>query len=1362
MTDSRLSFRTLTVAVACTVFLAIGIFAFPAKWLPMEYLYAAVQGFANVDTEKTIDPMAVSPAVAFTAGNLVVYRVGTGAAPLDSTATAVFLDEYTSAGTLVQSVALPTTTSGSNRRFTASGSATSEGLLTRSTDGRYLVLAGYDAATGTPSVGSTTSAAVNRVIARIGVDGTIDTTTALTDAASGNSPRGVAATDGSGYWLTGGAGGVRYAAAGGTTSTQLSTTVANIRGVGIFGSQLYISTSSGSTVRVGSVGTGTPTATGNTISNLTGYSTSGSPHGFLFADLSAAVAGVDTLYVVDDSSDQIQKYSLTGGSWDTRGAVAAVDVRGLAASISGSAVTLFATSGGTTGGGTLFRFIDSTGYDGTISGSATSLASAATNTAFRGVALAPVQPAAPAIQVTGGPVSFGNQGVNSTSVSQSVTVTNTGSADLVLGTPTFATGTQFAFTSDPNGTVLAPTGSTTISFTFTPTSTGAKNDTVTITSNASGPAPTVSLTGTGIQPGVFTFDPQSYSPGEGGTATVTVTRTGGSDGAVSVDFAATAGTPPATAGASCAFGTGVDYLTVSGTLNFANGETSKTFDVVTCNDGLFEGTETVNFSLSNAQGGAAIGGTSTATVNILDDPIDFQPTIQFSMTDFDFGEGGSATVQVTRMFSPEHELTVNYAALVGGGSNPATPGTCSNFSGHDFVPTSGTLTFLPGEDTKTFDVTLCEDGLFEPTESISIALNTVSAPGVLSTPNTGRINITENDAAPSVEFSTAASSVGENAGTKTFTVNRTGATENSFSVNFATANGLAIAGPCGSGGDYVSNSGILNFAGGDPSQTFNVTICDDTEVDPNESFTATLSGPTAGALIGTNNSETVTITDNEPRTLVVDRLDDSVSADECTASANDCSLRRAIETANDGDTIAFDPTVFNLTSVAPQAQTIVLVGEIAITSDITITGPGASVLSVDAGPGTNRIFNVAAGTTVSMSGVTLTGGSLPASSGGAILAGSGSNLSLTGVTVTGNTAFVGGAIVAYNVLNITNSVITGNSAPGGGGAISLVELGSLTLTNSTVSDNTGNIVAGAIWASFEDGIPKVNVSGSTFSNNCAGSRATALDPCPATGAGGAIFFQGTGIPDSFSITNSTFLNNLGSPGGGLYYTNSSVGAVVGSTFSNSIVHSEAGFTASQLTLRNSILSGCTLTNVGGIVNGGFNIDTGTSCQFGSAGNSQSSTDPMLGPLQNNGGPTHTMALLPGSPAIDAGSAFGLTTDQRGIPRPVDRPGIPNAADASDIGAYEMLAPTAASVSISGRVIDPYGRGIRGAMVMVQGMDGVARTVYTNSLGYYRIDELPVGESFVVTVSARRYAFAAPTQFVNLADSINDLNFTASP
>ena len=66
-------------------------------------------------------------------------------------------------------------------------------------------------------------------------------------------------------------------------------------------------------------------------------------------------------------------------------------------------------------------------------------------------------------------------------------------------------------------------------------------------------------------------------------------------------------------------------------------------------------------------------------------------------------------------------------------------------------------------------------------------------------------------------------------------------------------------------------------------------------------------------------------------------------------------------------------------------------------------------------------------------------------------------------------------------------------------------------------------------------------------------------------------------------------------------------------------------------------------------------------------------DPMLGPLQNNGGPTQTMALLPGSPAVDAGDSFGISTDQRGDPRPVDFSGVPNAAggDGADIGAFEL-------------------------------------------------------------------------------------------
>src|SRR5262245_46582125 len=83
-------------------------------------------------------------AAPFVRGNLVVYRVGNGVDDLVNTGNPVFLDEYTPAGIYVQSIPLPTTPSGSNHRLIASGTATSEGLISRSSDGRYILLTGYD------------------------------------------------------------------------------------------------------------------------------------------------------------------------------------------------------------------------------------------------------------------------------------------------------------------------------------------------------------------------------------------------------------------------------------------------------------------------------------------------------------------------------------------------------------------------------------------------------------------------------------------------------------------------------------------------------------------------------------------------------------------------------------------------------------------------------------------------------------------------------------------------------------------------------------------------------------------------------------------------------------------------------------------------------------------------------------------------------------------------------------------------------------------------------------------------------------------------------------------------------------------
>src|SRR6476469_2753062 len=331
-----------------------------------------------------------STAAPFTPGNLVVVRVGDGSAALASAATATFLVEYTPAGTVVQTIALPTSASGLNRALTLAGTSTAEGQLTRSVDGRFLILAGYDAATGTADITNTTATATNRVVGRVAADGTINTSTTINDAFGGTSTttgsiRGAASVDGSSFWAAGSVSGVRYVTLGNTgASTQLNTAPTNIRYVNIAGGNLYVSSGSAATLGVSQIGTGLPTTTGQTNTGLTGAGTAtgSSTYAFFFADLSATVPGVDVLYLVDDraaaSSGGIQKYSLVGNSWTLNGTIAGGTLRGLTGSVNGSSVTLGATSASG-----LYILSDATGYNvaPTVTLPATAQATAGTNMA---------------------------------------------------------------------------------------------------------------------------------------------------------------------------------------------------------------------------------------------------------------------------------------------------------------------------------------------------------------------------------------------------------------------------------------------------------------------------------------------------------------------------------------------------------------------------------------------------------------------------------------------------------------------------------------------------------------------------------------------------------------------------------------------------------------------------------------------------------------------------------------------------------------------------------------------------------------------------------------------------------------------
>lgn len=311
-------------------------------------------------------------------GNLAVLRVGTGAAALSNASTAVFLDEYTTAGVLVQSLPLPTAASGSNFACTASGSATSEGILTQSADGNYLIAVGYSAAPGVASIASSTSAATPRVVARIGLDGSIDTSTSLNNVFSGNNIRSAASDDGSQFWAVGANSGVVYATLGATTGLSLNTALpVNMRVAGIFGGQLYVTSSASSNNGVVAVGTGLPTTAGQTPALLPGFPTAtASPYDFFFAD-------ADTVYVADDRTNGnggIQKWVQSGGVWSLAyllAPAANLGCRGLSGHILNGVVTLYAT----TTGNALVSVVDT----GSGPGSFTTVATAATNTALRGV-----------------------------------------------------------------------------------------------------------------------------------------------------------------------------------------------------------------------------------------------------------------------------------------------------------------------------------------------------------------------------------------------------------------------------------------------------------------------------------------------------------------------------------------------------------------------------------------------------------------------------------------------------------------------------------------------------------------------------------------------------------------------------------------------------------------------------------------------------------------------------------------------------------------------------------------------------------------------------------------------------------------
>jgi len=335
----------------------------------------------------------------FTPGNLVVVAVGDGTTAPSSAATQVRLMEYTTGGTFVQEILMPTSVSGSNRRVTQSGSATSEGVLNLSTGGSFLTLVGYDTNTGTTNVPATTSAAVNRVIARVDWNGVVDSSTALTDAYSAGNIRGAMTTDGSAFWTSGTSSsavngwGVRYVSAlGGTTSTLLSDAPTNIRVISIQDGQLYFSAATSVApgyYGVATVGSGIPTSYPQTCTPLPGMPSLAGPSSYDFWFASST-----TLYICDDravaSGGGIQRWDLVGGTWVlsyTLNTGLSVGCRSLAGTYGTDSTILYATTAwsGAAANSSIVA-VEDTGAASVFS----TIVSGISNVTFRGLKFAPM------------------------------------------------------------------------------------------------------------------------------------------------------------------------------------------------------------------------------------------------------------------------------------------------------------------------------------------------------------------------------------------------------------------------------------------------------------------------------------------------------------------------------------------------------------------------------------------------------------------------------------------------------------------------------------------------------------------------------------------------------------------------------------------------------------------------------------------------------------------------------------------------------------------------------------------------------------------------------------------------------------
>jgi chitinase len=325
-----------------------------------------------------------------------------------------------------------------------------------------------------------------------------------------------------------------------------------------------------------------------------------------------------------------------------------------------------------------------------------------------------------------------------------------------------------------------------------------------------------------------------------GTLSFSVLLTNANGSSVSVDDTTADGTAVA----------GSDYTSKSGTLTFTPGQTSKTVSVSITDDALAEDDETFTLNLSNATGGLLIAD-AQAVGTIQNDDAD--PTVSVAAGSVVEGDAGTTTLSlpVTLSGPSGREVDVDYAT---------SDGTAT--AGSDYTATSGTLVFNADDVSKQIDVTVSGDFADEGDETITVTLSAPFNADLATDVATG--TITNDDGGPKLSVSVAGVVEG-NAGTTPlgFTVTLTPTSLTDVTVDYTTANGTAIA-----GSDYVATSGTLTIPAGQASAAITVDVNGDTDVEPNETLTLSLSSPIGAKIVPPTTANGTITNDDRIATLI--------------------------------------------------------------------------------------------------------------------------------------------------------------------------------------------------------------------------------------------------------------------------------------------------------------------------------------------------------------------------------------------------------------------------------------------------------------------------------------------------------------